>query len=122
MSYFPNSRILDSLDFLHILQIIPRVAVSVINSGWMYFHIFFFPTLPRMRSAESTVLCIPTTIRHDCEVERTIINGWMQNKCVNSCKYLSEATFCWAMLLCMFYLYRKKTLSFPYPFHHAGVR
>lgn len=41
----------------------------------------FIPTLPRMRSAESTVLCIPTTISHDCEVERTIINGWIQNKC-----------------------------------------
>lgn len=34
-----------------------------------------------MSAAESMILCIPTTIIHDCEVERTIIKGWMQNKC-----------------------------------------
>lgn len=81
LSHFPSSRLLGRLDFLQVFQMVPRVAVSVVNSRWVQFCIVFPPTLPRMRSAESTVLCIPTTISHDCEVERTIINSWMQNKC-----------------------------------------
>ena len=80
MSHFPSSRSLGSLDFLQPLLTTPRVVGSVINSGWVTVSLFL-SFLSQNSTAESLVLCIPTTIICDCEVERTIIKGWMQNKC-----------------------------------------
>lgn len=73
-----------------------------------------------MRSAESTVLCIPTTISHDYEDERTIINGGMQNKCgefmqisIRSHPLLGSAV--------VPVLFMQREDSFLYPFHHMGA-
>lgn len=117
LSHFQSSRLLGSLDFLQIFPVVPIVAASVVNSGWVQFCIVSF----RMSSAESTVLCFPTIISCDCEVERTIINGWMQDKCGKFMQISIRSHLCGAVQLCVFYWCREKTLSLPCPFYHVGT-
>lgn len=81
LSHFQSSRLLDNLDFLQILQMLPRVIVSVVNSGRGCSFVLFLSHSSQNEVCWIYCSLLPTAISHDCEVERTIINGWMQNKC-----------------------------------------
>ena len=99
----------------------PRVAVSSCKQWVGAVLHCFFRTLPRMRSAESTVLCIPTTISHDCEVERTIINGWMQNKCGKFMQISFRSPHFWGSAGKPVLFMQREDSFLANPFHHAGA-